>query len=239
MSEKASRAGLTRREFVTAAAVAAGAAALSLAGAPAQAAPAMSEEVVLPPLPWKENALEPIISARTISFHYGKHHAGYVKNTNKLLASSPLKGLPLPEIIAKTYDKQDQVDLFNNAAQVWNHTFYWNSLSPVPGEPNADFMAKVKESFGSLPVLKATIQQAAARRFGSGWAWVVLVDGKLKVWNTANADTPLAHGAKPLLTVDVWEHAYYLDYQNRRGDYVKGVLDHLANWGFASQNLTS
>ena len=193
---------------------------------------------VLPPLPYAQNALEPVISANTISFHYGKHHKAYVDNLNKLVAGTELAVLPLEKIITATAGNADKIAIFNNAAQAWNHTFYWNSLTPNGGgEPPAALKQKIEESFGTVDACKKELATAATTQFGSGWAWLVLDGDKLKVVKTGNADSPLTKGMKPLLTIDVWEHAYYLDYQNRRADYVNAVLDKLINWGFAADNL--
>lgn len=192
---------------------------------------------ILPPLPYTENALEPVISATTLSFHYGKHQKAYVDNLNKLVAGTELADLSLEEVIAATAGKADKVGIFNNAAQVWNHTFYWNSLSPKGGgNPPAELKQKIEASFDSVEACKKELATAATTQFGSGWAWLVQEGNKLKVIKTGNADLPLIHGMKPLLTIDVWEHAYYLDYQNRRGDYVNAVLDKLINWNFAADN---
>ena len=193
---------------------------------------------VLPALPYAENALDPVISANTLSFHYGKHHKGYVDNLNKLVEGTPLAGLSLEQLITETSGHADKVAIFNNAAQTWNHTFYWRSLRPKGGgEPPAELMDLVKSAFGNLDACKKELATAATTQFGSGWAWLVLEGDKLKVVKTANAETPLTKGAKPLLTIDVWEHAYYLDFQNRRADYVNAVLDKLINWDFAADNL--
>lgn len=192
----------------------------------------------LPPLPYGESALDPVISARTIGFHYGKHHKGYVDNLNKLIANTEFADLPLDKIVAATAGKADKVAIFNNAAQTWNHSFYWNSLRPDGGgAPPAALKQAIEASFGSLDALKKELATAAMTQFGSGWAWLVGEGGTLKVVKTANADTPLTQGLKPLLTIDVWEHAYYLDYQNRRADYVNAVIDKLLNGGFAADNL--
>jgi Fe-Mn family superoxide dismutase len=192
---------------------------------------------VLPPLPYPDNALDPVISANTLSFHYGKHHKTYVDNLNKLIAGSELADLSLEEIIASTAGKADKIGVFNNAAQVWNHTFYWNSLSPKGGgEPPSALKQKIEASFGSVEACKKELATAATTQFGSGWAWLAQDGDKLQVIKTGNADLPLTKGIKPLLTIDVWEHAYYLDYQNRRPDYVNAVLDKLINWGFAADN---
>ncbi|WNV04262.1 superoxide dismutase [Candidatus Methylospira mobilis] len=192
---------------------------------------------VLPPLPYAENALEPVITANTIGFHYGKHHKGYVDNLNKLVAGTEYADLPLEKIITATAGRADKAAIFNNAAQIWNHTFYWNSLKPKGGgEPPAALKRKIEAAFGSVDACRKELAAAAVSQFGSGWAWLVLDGDRLKVIKTANADTPLTTGMKPLLAIDVWEHAYYLDYQNRRADYVNAVLDRLLNWEFASTN---
>jgi superoxide dismutase, Fe-Mn family len=192
---------------------------------------------ILPPLPYGDNALDPVISANTLGFHYGKHHKTYVDNLNKLIADTELADLSLEEVITATAGKADKVGVFNNAAQVWNHTFYWSSLSPSGGgEPPAALRQKIEASFGSVDACKKELATAATTQFGSGWAWLVKDGDKLQVTKTSNADLPLTKGLKPLLTIDVWEHAYYLDYQNRRVDYVNAVLDKLINWGFAADN---
>jgi superoxide dismutase, Fe-Mn family len=193
---------------------------------------------VLPPLPYAENALDPVISGRTIGFHYGKHHKGYVDTLNKLVGGTELASLSLEKLIAETAGKADKVAIFNNAAQTWNHTFYWRSLRPKGGgEPPARLKQMIEGSFGNLDACKRDLAIAATREFGSGWAWLVQEAGKLKVVKTGNAETPLAKGVRRLLAIDVWEHAYYLDYQNRRADYVNAVLDKLVDWGFAADNL--
>ncbi len=191
----------------------------------------------LPPLPYADNALDPVISANTLGFHYGKHHKTYVDNLNKLITGTDLADLSLEEIIKSTAGQADKTGIFNNAAQVWNHTFYWNSLSPKGGgEPPAALKQKIEASFGSVEACKKELATAATTQFGSGWAWLVKDGDKLQVTKTGNADLPLTKGMKPLLTIDVWEHAYYLDYQNRRVDYVNAVLEKLINWGFAADN---
>jgi superoxide dismutase, Fe-Mn family len=194
---------------------------------------------VLPPLPYAENALDPVISASTIGFHYGKHHKGYVDTLNKLIAGTELADLSLENLIVETAGKADKVAIFNNAAQTWNHTFYWRSLrAKGGGEPSSALKQRIEASFGSFDACKKELATAATTQFGSGWVWLVLEADKLKVVKTGNADTPLTTGVTPLLTIDVWEHAYYLDYQNRRVDYANAVLDKLINWGFAADNLS-
>jgi Fe-Mn family superoxide dismutase len=192
----------------------------------------------LPPLPYAENALDPVISARTIGIHYGKHHKTYVDNLNKLITDTELAGLSLQEIISKTAGQANKAGVFNNAAQIWNHTFYWNSLSQGGGgEPPLILKQKIENSFGDLDSCKKELATAAMTQFGSGWAWLVTNGDKLEVTKTANAESPLSTGIKPLLVIDVWEHAYYLDYENRRVDYVNAVIEKLINWGFAEDNL--
>ncbi|HEY5269653.1 MAG TPA: superoxide dismutase [Anaerolineales bacterium] len=192
---------------------------------------------VLPPLPYAENALEPIITAKTMSFHYGKHHKGYVDNLNKLIAGTEYAILSLEKIITSTAEQPEKGAIFNNAAQNWNHTFYWNSMKPNGGgEPPSALKQKIEASFGSVDACKKELASTAVSQFGSGWAWLVMEGDKLKVVKTANAGVPQTMGLKPLLAIDVWEHAYYLDYQNRRADYVNAVLDKLINWEFALQN---
>jgi Fe-Mn family superoxide dismutase len=193
---------------------------------------------VLPPLPYADNALDPVISAKTIGFHYGKHHKAYVDNLNKLVMGTEFAEMSLEEIISRTAGKADKAAIFNNAAQTWNHTFYWNSLKPKgQGGPPAALKQRIEASFGTVDACKKELVTAATTQFGSGWAWLVLEGDKIKVVKTGNADVPMTTGKKPLLTIDVWEHAYYLDYQNRRPDYVTAVLDTLLNWDFAADNL--
>jgi len=191
----------------------------------------------LPPLPYAENALEPVISANTMGFHYGKHHKGYVDNLNKLIAGTEYANLSLEKIITSTAGQPERTAIFNNAAQTWNHTFYWKSMLPKGGgEPPATLKQRIEASFGSVDACKKELASTAVSQFGSGWAWLVLEGSLLKVVKTANAGVPQTMGVKPLLAIDVWEHAYYLDYQNRRADYVNAVLDKLINWEFALQN---
>ena len=195
---------------------------------------------VLPSLPYADNALEPIISGKTISFHYGKHHKAYVDNLIKLIEGTEFAELPLDKIIAGTAGKPDKIAIFNNAAQSWNHAFYWHSLRPkVRRDPTRDLQQKIEDSFGSLDACKKELTNAATTQFGSGWAWLVLDGNKLRVVKTGNAEGPITTGMKPLLNLDVWEHAYYLDYQNRRSDYVNAVVESLLNWDFAAENLSS
>ncbi|MDA9231080.1 superoxide dismutase [Rickettsiales bacterium] len=196
--------------------------------------------ITLPELPYARNALAPHISEETLNFHYGKHHNAYVVNLNKLIENSDLAGKSLEEIIQISANDNSKIGIFNNAAQVWNHTFYWNSMSPNGGgKPSGAVLAKIEEDFGSYEEFATQFKNAGATQFGSGWAWLVLEDGKLKITKTANAQTPLTTNAKPLLTMDVWEHAYYLDYQNARPSYMNVFLEKLVNWDFVAQNLNS
>lgn len=191
----------------------------------------------LPVLPYAENALAPAISAQTINFHYHKHHAGYIDKLNSLVSGTAYADLSLEEVIRKSWQAKEAA-LFNNAAQAWNHTFYWRSLKPKGGgKPTARVQEKIAQAFGDVDTFKKKFSEAALGQFGSGWAWLVQDKGSLKIVQTANAETPIASGITPLLTIDVWEHAYYLDYQNSRANYVSAVIDHLLNWDFAEENL--
>ena len=193
-----------------------------------------------PALPYAENALEPFISARTLSFHYGKHHAAYITNYNNLVAGTPFDHLSLEEVIVLAAADPQKIAIFNNGAQAWNHSFYWNCLTPNGGgEPSGELAAKIVQDFGSFDKFKEELKSAAATQFGSGWAWLVLEGGTLKVVKTGNAQTPSTNGQVPILTIDVWEHAYYLDFQNRRPDYVAAVIDNLLNWDFAAANYAA
>jgi Fe-Mn family superoxide dismutase len=192
----------------------------------------------LPPLPYAATALEPHMSANTFSFHHAKHHNAYVTNLNNLIKDTPLAAKSLEEIILAVAGDASKAGVFNNAAQVWNHTFFWSSMKPKGGgKPTGELLSRIEKDFGSFDKFKEDFKNAAVTQFGSGWAWLVEEKGTLRITKTGNADTPLAHGQKALLTVDVWEHAYYLDYQNRRPDFVQAFLDHLANWDFAAANL--
>lgn len=192
----------------------------------------------LPALPYALDALEPVISARTLEFHHGKHHATYVNTLNTLTKDTPLASATLEEVIkAAAADLPAKQGLFNNAAQVWNHTFFWNCLKKNGGSPSGALLARIEADLGGLDKFKADFKAAALGQFGSGWAWLVEEGGTLKIAKTANADLPLVHGQKALFTVDVWEHAYYLDYQNRRADFVQAILDSLVNWDFVAANL--
>jgi Fe-Mn family superoxide dismutase len=188
----------------------------------------------LPPLPYAKDALAPLISAETFDFHYGKHHQAYVTNLNKLLEGKPEATKSLEDIIKGA----GEGGVFNNAAQVWNHTFYWHSMRPAGGAgPSGKLLEALNRDFGSVDAFKQQFKEAATTQFGSGWAWLVLDGAKLKVTKTANADLPMKHGQKALLTCDVWEHAYYIDFRNARPNYVDAFLNHLVNWDFAAKNL--
>lgn len=192
----------------------------------------------LPPLPYPMNALEPQMSARTLEFHHGKHHKAYVDNANKLVQDTPLATKSLEEVIRATAKDEAKQGVFNNVAQIWNHNFFWKSMRPKGGgRPTGELARAIDESFGSYDKFREAFKTAGATQFGSGWAWLVFENGKLKVEKTPNAINPLIKGAKPLLTYDVWEHAYYLDYQNRRPDFINAFIDHLVNWDFAVENL--
>ncbi|MBA4118005.1 MAG: superoxide dismutase [Fe] [Candidatus Puniceispirillum sp.] len=187
----------------------------------------------LPELPYAANALEPYISQQTLEFHHGKHQKTYVDNLNRLVQAGAHETKTLEQIILDTAGNAQEMGIFNNAAQVWNHTFYWHCMSGQGGGMPGDRLeAALIKDFGSVDAFKAAFKDAALTQFGSGWAWLVMKDGKLSIMKTANADLPMAHGAKALLTCDVWEHAYYLDYQNRRADYVDVFFKHLVNWDF-------
>ena len=189
----------------------------------------------LPPLPYAKDALAPHISAETLDFHHGKHHNAYVVKLNELIAGKPEEGKSLEEIIKGT---DVGTPIFNNAAQVWNHTFYWSSMKPGGGgEPTGDLLAAINRDFGSVAKFKEEFTNAGVTQFGSGWAWLVEEGGKLKVTKTPNADLPMKHGQKAILTMDVWEHAYYIDFRNARPKYIETFLSSLINWDFGLENL--
>ena len=190
--------------------------------------------IELPPLPYDRTALEPHISGETIDFHYGKHHKTYVDNLNKLIEGTEFAEAPLEEIVRKS-----QGGMFNNAAQIWNHSFFWQCLAPANGQrPEGRLAQLIDEAFGGTDALLAKLKDEAVGHFGSGWAWLVLNGGKLEVTSLHDADTPVVYdGMKPLLTLDVWEHAYYIDYRNDRPKFVKTVLENIINWDFVAQNL--
>lgn len=194
--------------------------------------------IALPDLPFAPSALEPHISARTFEFHHGKHHKAYVDNTNKLIEGTDLADKDLMTIIKAAAADPARKGLFNNSAQVYNHSFFWKCLKPGGGgKPTGKIAAKIDAELGGYDKFSADFKNAGVTQFGSGWAWLVLKDGKLAIMQTPNAETPLVQGAAPLLVCDVWEHAYYLDYQNRRPDFLQAFLDHLINWDFVNANL--
>lgn len=192
----------------------------------------------LPELPYAKDALSPYISANTLEFHHGKHHKAYVDNMSKLIAGTDLEGKTLEDIIKIAVKDPAKAGIFNNGAQIWNHSFYWKCLKPKGGgAPTGAIAARINAAFGSYDKFVEELKNAGVTQFGSGWAWLVLEGNDLKITKTSNADTPLAHGQKALLTIDVWEHAYYLDYQNRRPDYLSAVIQNLINWDFVNANL--
>ena len=194
--------------------------------------------ITLPDLPYEKDALAPHISSKTLDFHHGKHHNAYVTNLNKLIEGTNLAGETLEDIIKNTVNDADKAGIFNNAAQVWNHTFYWQSMKLSGGGlPTGNIAEKIDSDFGGYDNFIKELKNAGLTQFGSGWAWLVLKNDKLEIMKTSNADTPVVHGFKPLMTVDVWEHAYYLDYQNRRGDYLDAFIKNLINWEFVNSNL--
>lgn len=194
----------------------------------------------LPKLPYTEDALEPYISAETLKLHHGKHHKTYIDTLNKLLVADALADLPLPEVIQRTHGLADCQTIFNNAAQSWNHDFFWKSMRPGGGGlPTGDLKVLIEHDIGDARAFDAAFSAAAAAHFGSGWIWLVVTEGVVAIVTTHDADLPPVHGRTPLLCCDLWEHAYYLDYHNRRAEYVTAFLDHLANWDFANTNLTA
>ena len=244
------RTSFSRRDLLLAAAggvavlgaASAGRAAETPAATPAAPAPqaAPTGPFTLPPLPYADHALDPVISATTLGFHHGKHHQAYVDNLNKAVMGTLYADMSLEKIIAATYGVADKGAVFNNAAQHWNHGFYWRSLKPQGGgEPGGALRQKIEASFGSVDACRKELLTAATTQFGSGWAWLAQDGAKLVVVKTGNADSPLNKGQKPLLAIDVWEHSYYLDYQNRRADYVNALIAKLLNWNFAAENLGS
>ena len=194
---------------------------------------------ILPNLPYADNALEPHMSANTFSYHHKKHHNAYVVNLNKLVENTDLQDKSLEEIILISHKDASKASIFNNAAQVWNHSFFWHSMKPNGGgDPHGNIAAKIDTDFGSFANFCTELKTAATTQFGSGWAWLVEdKNGKLSIMKTSNADLPMAHDKKALLTIDVWEHAYYLDFQNLRPNYVEVFLKHLVNWDFVNEML--
>lgn len=195
--------------------------------------------IQLEPLPYSKDSLSPYISEETLTFHHEKHHRAYCDNLNKLIEGTDLSSKTLEEIIKISANDQSKLSIFNNAAQVWNHTFYFKCIHPNGGdEPSSELISEIEKSFGSFDNFKTEFKNAALTQFGSGWAWLVCESGSLKIIKTQNASTPIAtENQKPLLTIDVWEHAYYLDYQNRRADYVDVFLSKLVSWSFVLENL--
>jgi superoxide dismutase, Fe-Mn family len=192
----------------------------------------------LPPLPWEESALEPVMSARTLSFHYGKHHRTYVSKLNELVRATRYEEMPLERVIVETAGHPDSQKIFNNAAQAWNHTFFWNCLRPGAGrQPSGTLANRIDAELGGFDAFREAFVKTAVECFGSGWAWLAERNGKLDILALPNAGTPLANGGTPLMTIDVWEHAYYLDYQNERPKYVEAVFDKLLDWDFAQEQL--
>ncbi len=237
MNDEVIQSGVNRRDFL----LTAGGLCVTLGMGALQTGCAQSpapSSLGLPPLPYKEDALEPVISRKTMEFHYGKHHKAYVDKTAELVKGTGLANVSFLEIMKQTAAAPDKTVLFNNAAQSWNHDFFWKSLMPGGGgKPEGEMAKLVEKSFGSFDNFKRDFANAAVTQFGSGWAWVVLDGDKLAVVKTSNAENPILKGQKPLLTIDVWEHAYYLDYQNRRADYANAVIDKLLNWNFAASGL--
>ncbi|MCF7820485.1 MAG: superoxide dismutase [Candidatus Pacebacteria bacterium] len=192
----------------------------------------------LPQLSYEYGDLEPHISAKTMELHHGKHHQGYVDKTNKLSEGTEFEGLSLEEIIKKTVKDVQNQSLFNNTGQTWNHNFFWKSLSPQGGgEPDKKILKMIKATYGSLDKFKQEFKEAGVTHFGSGWVWLILENGSIKIENTANGDNPIAHQQQPLIGLDIWEHAYYLDYQNKKPDYIDNFLNNLINWRFLEDNL--
>jgi len=191
----------------------------------------------LPPLPYADAALAPTISERTLAFHYGKHHKAYVDHLNEAVTGTPYAELKLDDIIKKTFMDATKTKIFNNAAQTWNHTFFWACLTPTGGAPKGELAEAIEREFGGFEKFKQNFVKAGVEQFGSGWVWLVSKKGKLAIEATPDAVTPMAQGKKCILAIDVWEHAYYLDYQDRRAEFLKAVTDRLLNWDFAAQNF--
>ncbi len=224
---------MTRRQVLL------GAGALILAAAGCGPKNGEASAIALPDLPYAQSALEPVISARTLEFHYGKHHQGYVNKLNSAIEGTSMEGMSLEDLMAEAANDPEKAGIYNNAAQVWNHSLYWKSLKPGGTQMPAELSSAIEKNFGSVDDFKSQLADAAGTQFGSGWAWLVKEGDSLKVVKTSNAQCPLTAGQTPLLTIDVWEHAYYLDYQNRRGDYVAAVIEKLLNWEFALENMKS
>ena len=233
---------MNRREFLT---LAGGVATVAALGLPEAGLAASGQPFVLAPLPYPANALEPVISEKTMGFHYGKHHLTYINNVNTALAlpaNSQFQGLTLEQIMLKTANQAAFSGLFNNSAQAVNHEFYWGSLMPQGGDsaqPSGKLLTMLEAAFGDYAAFKNKFRDAAVGQFGAGWAWLVEHQGKLEIITTSNADNPKTRGMKPLLTIDVWEHAYYLDWQNQRKDHVQAVIDKLLNWKAAAIRISA
>jgi Fe-Mn family superoxide dismutase len=231
---------MNRRRFLSTAAAAGAVAGVAVSAPSLLVADAAAADIVVhPQLPYAQNALEPYISAKTFSFHYGKHHAGYVKKANTFLKNSPMASMSEEDIIKKTWDDPINVNIFNNVAQSWNHDFYWKCMKPGGGEPTGALADALKAQFGSIQGFKDTFIAVSKSQFASGWGWLAKKGDKLIVLSTSNADNPMTLGMTPLLVVDVWEHAYYLDYQNKRAEYLKNFTEKLINWDFVAANLAA
>ena len=232
-----------RRTFMTTAGLATAASLLPVASASASPK-SKARKLNLPQtaaaqiaLPFDADALEPVISEETIKLHHGKHHKGYADKMLAAIKDGPLANKSLEDIIIAASKSKKLTGLFNNAAQTWNHNFYWQSLTPKSVPPTGKLLAVIERDFGSLEACKKALADTSVAQFASGWGWLVLERGKLKVVSTSNADVPFLHGQLPLLTVDVWEHAYFLDYQNKRADHVAAVIEKTLNWEFAAKNF--
>ena len=229
---------MKRRDFLTSIAAIPAAATLTVKGFP-NIKTGWAEPFTLPPLPYADSGLSPVISSNTIGFHYGKHHKGYVDTLNRLVKGTKYEAMSLENVVLQSAKNAKDTPIFNNAAQIWNHNFYWSSLRPNGGgKPTGALAQKIDAAFGSFENFKKQLADVTVSQFGTGWGWLAAdKKGTLSIVKTEDADNPLLKGLKPLLTIDVWEHAYYLDYQNRRADHVNAVIDKLLNWEFAAQNL--
>lgn len=194
--------------------------------------------ILFPDLPYPKDALEPFISAKTLEFHHGKHHRAYVDNANKMIAGTPLENEDVTTIIKRTFGDQSKAGIFNNVAQAWNHSFFWQCMKKGGGkQPSGEIAKRIQSDLGGYDKFAEDFKNAGVTQFGSGWAWLILDGGRLKIVKTSNAENPVAEGKKPLLVVDVWEHAYYLDYQNRRPDFLTAFIENLINWDFVNSQL--
>jgi Fe-Mn family superoxide dismutase len=236
---------IDRRSFLalSGSAVAVSMLAAKVSGAPMSGSPMLGSDDAVPftlmKLPYADSALAPVISTNTMGFHYGKHHKGYVNKLNELTKGTPFAEMTLENVVKQAAADKSKIAVYNNAAQIWNHNFYWNSMKANGGgKPPVKLAQKIDEAFGTFDKFKKEFSDTTISQFGTGWGWLVAdTAGKLKIVKTGDADAPFLTGLKPLLTIDVWEHAYYLDYQNRRADYVNAVIDKLLNWDFALENL--